>query len=460
MSKFNETKKPVARASREMGAYEKAQRTLMTAMLGEDTFYEDGKSIMDRLGSYVPNLTKDQCKRLLTESKDVAKLRHAPAFLAVKMLKNGYADPEDFEKISDRPDLMADIIGMYWSDKTNKKSIPRVMQKGLQNSFKKFDEYQLGKYKMNGNNITLRDVIRLLHTVPENESQSALWKRAVDGELATPETWEVALSAAGSDFSAKEKAWEKLLKSKTENGGNKLGALALIRNIRNMEQLGVSKDLIIDNLKNASFKKVLPFQVVSAYRHTSNVKIKSVLEDKLFESFSSYEKLPGVTLMMVDVSGSMYSSMSRNSEIQCVDAAATLAALTKEICEKPLIFAFDSGCYPMKTGEGFDLIDKIVGIRGGSTSVVGCTNECIDAVKSATGKYPDRVIVITDEQDNGSKSNMLRDLGKDGHGYLINVAPYGNSEVRFRDNSWSSISGWSDNIPKFIAAYEKLTMGD
>lgn len=454
-TKFNEAKKPVARASRELSTYEKAQRTLMTAMLGEDTFYEGGSSILSRLGSYVPNLTKDECKRLLVQSKDIAKLRHAPAYLAVKMLKNGYAEPEDFEKVSDRPDLMADIIGMYWQDKSNKKSIPRVMQKGLQSSFKKFDEYQLGKYKMEGKDISLRDVIRLLHTVPENDEQSALWKRAVDGELATPDTWEVALSS-GKD---KCTEWTRLLQEKTENGGNKLGSLALIRNIRNMESVNVNKELIVETLKNASFKRILPFQIVSAYRNTSSSKIKKVLEDKLFESFSSYDKLPGVTLMMVDVSGSMYSKMSRNSDLELVDAAATLASLIKEICEKPLIFAFDTRCYAMKTSKGMGLIDDIVNVRGGATAVVDCTNQCIDAVKSATGETPDRVIVITDEQDNGSQRNRMKHLGAGQNGYLINVAPYGNSEVRFGEH-WHSISGWSDNIPKFIAAYEKFMQGE
>ena len=458
MSKFNETRKSVPRAERQMSTYEKAQRTLMTAMLGEDTFYEDGKSIMDRIAEYVPNLTKKECKKLLIESKDIAKLRHSPAFFAVKMLKNGKAEPEDFEKVSDRPDLMADILGMYWKDRSNKKGLPRTMQKGLQNSFKKFDEYQLSKYKMNGKDITLRDVIRLLHTKPENEEQSLLWKKAVDGNLETPDTWEVAISACHSD-KEKFEEWTRLLSEKTDKGGNKLGALALLRNIRNMENVGVNRDLIIKNIESANFKKILPFQVVSAYRNTSNIQVKAALEKKLFESFEQYEKLGGITAILVDKSGSMGGGLSNKSDLRCIDAAATLAALTKEICETPLVFTFDNYVHPIKEGRGFDLIDNISRVNGG-TSVVSCTNEVIDSIRQATGKYPDRVIVITDEQDNGSKSNQLYNLGKGSHGYLINVAPYGKSEVRYNDNSWSSISGWSEAIPKFIAAYEKLSMGD
>jgi len=52
----------------------------------------------------------------------------------------------------------------------------------------------------------------------------------VAGELATPDTWEVALSAGASVD--KREAWERLLAE------NKLGAQALLRNLRNMAEPG------------------------------------------------------------------------------------------------------------------------------------------------------------------------------------------------------------------------------
>ena len=47
--------------------------------------------------------------------------------------------------------------------------------------------------------IKLRDVIRLAHPKPGSEEQSALWKRLVNDELKTPDTWEVAISACGGN---------------------------------------------------------------------------------------------------------------------------------------------------------------------------------------------------------------------------------------------------------------------
>ena len=57
-----------------------------------------------------------------------------------------------------------------------------------------------------------------------------MWKRLIAGELATPDTWEAALSS-GAD---KREAWERLLREE------KLGALALLRNLRNMRDVGVN----------------------------------------------------------------------------------------------------------------------------------------------------------------------------------------------------------------------------
>src|SRR5260370_20192169 len=57
--------------------------------------------------------------------------------------------------------------------------------------------------------------------VPKDD-QEKVWKQLVDGELAPPDTWEVALSGGGG----KCETFERLIAEK------KLGGLALLRNLR------------------------------------------------------------------------------------------------------------------------------------------------------------------------------------------------------------------------------------
>jgi hypothetical protein len=145
------------------------------------------------------------------------------------------------------------------------------VKKGLAAAFPKFDEYQLAKYDRGGP-IKLRDVLFLSHAKPRDDAQAGVWKKLVWGKLATPDTWEVALST-GTD---KRAAWERLL---TEN---KLGALALLRNLRNMREAAVDEDLVLKALRSMKTDRVLPFRFLAAARYAPQW--ESSLEEAMREA--------------------------------------------------------------------------------------------------------------------------------------------------------------------------------
>lgn len=82
----------------------------------------------------------------------------------------------------------------------------------------------------------------LCHAKPRDEAQAAVWKRLIWGRLTTPDTWEVTLSSGAE----KGQAWERLLREQ------KLGALALLRNLRNMREAGVDESLVLIALGSMS----------------------------------------------------------------------------------------------------------------------------------------------------------------------------------------------------------------
>jgi len=98
--------------------------------------------------------------------------------------------------------------------------------------------------------IKLRDVLFLSHAKPRDAAQAGVWKKLIWGRLNPPDTWEVALSS-GAD---KREAWERLLREQ------KLGALALLRNLRNMREAGVDESLVLSALETMSTARVLPFR--------------------------------------------------------------------------------------------------------------------------------------------------------------------------------------------------------
>ena len=141
----------------------------------------------------------------------------------------------------------------------------------------------------------------------------------IAGELSAPDTWEVALSS-GAD---KRAAWERLLREQ------KLGALALLRNLRNLREAGAAEELVLAALGSMSTGRVLPFRFLAAARYAPQW--EEALEQVMLKCVAGREKLAGKTIVLVDVSGSMTAPLSQRSEMQRTDAAYGLAVLLREI---------------------------------------------------------------------------------------------------------------------------------
>lgn len=216
--------------------------------------------------------------------------------------------------------------------------LPAALRKAMVDTFEKFDQYQLAKYnrnknkkkKMNKNesmkvsfnlkivqdetehNIvkqmyTLKKLIRLLHiTKPVEHVMSLLgkkypsdletfkksnlpgvWDESKAGKrmkLPIPETWETQLSSKGN----KASVWQSLLDNK------KLPYMAMLRNIRNLIIVGISKNHHNQVLKTISSEKAVmksrqfPLRFFAAYQVIEE--LQSLLESnkQKFEKPATY----------------------------------------------------------------------------------------------------------------------------------------------------------------------------
>lgn len=403
------------------------RRSLMSCLLWENEFYEDGKTITDRLAELVPQVTPVKVAQMAIEAREQMKLRHAPLFITREMARHITHRPyvaETLSKVVQRADELAEFLALYWKD--GKVPIAHSVRKGLALAIPKFDEYALAKYDRDGA-VTLRDVFRLVHPEPKDEAQSSLWKRAIAGELATPDTWEVELSK--NDGVDKKTKWTRLV---TER---KLGALALLRNLRNMEQAGVDRSLVRDAILAMSTYRVLPFRFIAAANVAPH--LNAELETKFFE-VAGQNKLKGRTIILVDVSGSMDAALSAKSDMKRIDAACGVAMIGREMCEDVEIFTFESKVAEVPNLRGFGLRKAIGNTRGGT--------DLGRAMAAMNLRSYDRLIVITDEQ---SHTAVGQPKGK---GYLINVASNRNG-VGYGGN-WTHIDGMSEAVFNYILESE------
>ena len=412
--------------AKHISAEQELRRSVLACMLWEDQFYEEGVAITGRIRELVPKVAAEKVSALAIEAREKMKLRHAPLLLVREMARlatHRQLVAETLLRVVQRADEISEFVALYWSE--GKQPLSAQVKKGLAAAFTKFDEYALAKYNR-ATPVKLRDVLFLTHAKPVDSAQAELWKRLVADQLATPDTWEVALSS-GAD---KREAWERLL------GENKLGALALLRNLRNMQEAKVDEGLVRAALGRMRTERVLPFRFIAAARYAPQW--EQELEQAMFRSLEGQAKLPGKTVLLVDVSGSMDAPLSRRAEMRRNDAAYGLAVLLREIAGQASLYTFSDRLVRVPSRRGFALRDALNASQPHNGTYLG------KALGEMDENY-DRLIVITDEQSHDAVPNPK------GRGYAINVASFQNG-VGY--GKWTHIDGWSDSVIEYIRAAE------
>ncbi|BEV11511.1 TROVE domain-containing protein [Asticcacaulis sp. DW145] len=413
-----------------LSAEQRLRRSVLSCLLWEDAFYEDGESIAERIYTLALEVEANRVGALAVEAREQMKLRHAPLILLCALIKaGGPLVAPTIERVVQRADELSELVATYWRD--GKKPLSKQMKLGLARAFTKFDAYALAKYDRAGP-VRLRDVLFLSHAKPKDEAQAELWKQLAAGSLTAPDTWEVALSGGAS----KAETFTRLLSER------KLGYLALLRNLRNMDQAGVDEDLVkAAILARRGADRVLPFRYIAAARGAP--RFEPWLDQALSETILEQPVFTGRTIVLVDVSGSMDGRLSAKSDLTRMDAAATLAAI---IPGEVRVFTFSNGVVEVPPRRGMAGVDAIIRSQSHGGTELG------KAVTKINGIKHDRLIVITDEQ---SSDRVPQPVAK--QAYMINVASYRNG-VGY-GGAWTHIDGFSENVLSYIREREQLVKG-
>jgi len=434
------------------------RRAVLANLLWENIAYMDGQSITDEIKRLIPLCDPKDVALLTIEARTMQKLRHTPLFLAVEMCKYESTRPyvkEVLPKIITRADMLTDFMALYWAD--GKCPICNAAKKGLAKAFHNFKEYHFAKYDRDAE-IKLRDVMFMVRPKPENPLEEALYKKIADRTLETPETWEVLLSLA---HTPEEKAavWTKLI---TEG---KIGGKAMLMNLRNMQNAGVPRPIIVQGLKELKGAMLLPLDFLKAMRESNG--FDREIEDAMLKTYENMPKFPGKTLFIVDVSGSMGSLTSIGSRFSRLDQAASMAMLAANQCEDfELVCTAGSDSarreeqihikYPSK---GFSLFKEIEASRNTVGGGGIFTYQCLEKLRKELGdKIHDyaRIIVFSDSQDidvSYGSNKKPRPFGK--YNYICDVSA-NTRGINYKGVWTAEISGWSEHFLTYIAAFEGI----
>ncbi|RTE91715.1 TROVE domain-containing protein [Bradyrhizobium sp. LVM 105] len=410
------------------------KRALMNCLLWEDQFYEDGVAIADRIKALVPKVAPARVAQLAIEAREVMKLRHAPLLVIREMArseKHRALVADTLVRVIQRPDEMTELLAIYWADalgpqqQRKRQPVSAQVKKGLARALTKFDAYQLAKWDRDGA-VRIRDVLFLVHAKPRDAEQEKVWKQLVDGELASPDTWEVSLSAGKN----KRETFERLIAER------KLGGLALLRNLRLMQTAQVPRETIAGAIEAMRTDRILPYRFITAARYAPD--FEPELEAAMLKSVKDHVRLPGRTRLLIDVSGSMFATLSAQSEMTRAEAACGLAILAREICDEVEIFTFSNEVAKVPPRRGFALRDAIINSQPHGGTYLGKAVTEID-------RKGDRLIVFTDEQSHDQVPEPRA------RGTMVNVASY---QHGVGHGAWTRVNGFSEAVVAWIAASE------
>lgn len=417
-------------------------------MVSEDTFYEGATERDARFRDLIHQATvldPDWVARFVPYLRSELNMRTASIVMAVESVLSRKPDLATasisvrtlVDSALQRADEPGEFVA-YWRARTGKVTLPGGVQRGLQDAMRRLiTEKAVLKYDGLSGNWRLGDVVELVHPKPKAAWQDDLFRYLLDRRhhsdeirvdferlpmlaanqrlrdvpldgrrgVVTSSVGADTLKAAGfnwEDLSGwlqgplDAPVWEAMLGS--------MGYMALLRNLRNFEQAGISPSAVkavCDRLADPSQvarSRQLPMRFLSAFKATSNMQWWPALEAALNLSLQNVPSLPGRSLILVDLSGSMWDKMSARSELQRWEAAATFGLALALRAEFADLVAFGDSAQVVKVSKGASLLPLVQAMNrslGGTR-----TGEAVAA--TLRPGYHDRVVILTDEQQSGS----------------------------------------------------------
>ncbi|WP_377273945.1 TROVE domain-containing protein [Peterkaempfera sp. SMS 1(5)a] len=417
----------------------------VTNMVGQDTYYERGGQRDDRYTRLVRQLAVEDptwTAGLLGWLRTGGTMRTASlvgaAEFAKARLDAGEAghSRQVVDAVLQRPDEPGELLA-YWTSRYGR-NVPKPVKRGIADAVARlYNGKALLKYDTASKGYRFADVLNLVHPTPHPDKawQGDLFRYALDRrhnpdeavppasnrtlsanralmQVPVPERRALATGRGGAERLAEAgmtwealagwlqgpmdaAAWEAIIPS--------MGVMALVRNLRNFDESGVSDTVAaqvaarISDPAEVARSRQFPFRYLAAYKHAPSLRWGHALETALGHSLANVPALPGRTLVLVDRSGSMFGGISQQTQLNRADSAAIFGAAVAKRAQSVDLVEFGTSSRPvsLRGGESVLRVLERFGNLGGTNTT--------EAVRRHYRGH-DRVLIVTDEQASYSHS--------------------------------------------------------
>lgn len=451
----------------------------VTNMVGENTFYESASDRDVRYRSLIHQLAQfdpEWLQKFIPWLRNTANMRSAPIVALAEYVKAGGPNARQLvSRTLTRADEPAELTA-YWLSRYGK-PLPQPIKRGISDRLNRLSEYEALKYDSQANAVRLGDVINLVHPKPADNLHSHLFrylldrrhqgKAEVDGRTlrvvkgrqqleaipaedrrewikgGIPEgygvTWEYLSGWLPGGMDAE--AWETVIPH--------MGYMALLRNLRNFEQAGISKAMVghiqaeLSHPDNVARSRQFPYRFWSAFKNTGTLTYANALEEALEYSVQNVPAFPGRTLILTDTSGSMQDTVSVKSAIRHFEIAGLFAAAVAAKSKVDLV-SFASGAEALEVKPSILRTIQIIHEANGD---VGHGTDLNPGLRFFF-KDHDRIVVFTDGQL--WSPPQFPDVPV----YIFDTSGYGRSPVPTGQGKIHTIGGFTDAAFKMIPLLE------
>ncbi|GGU63016.1 TROVE domain-containing protein [Lentzea flava] len=411
---------------------------------GEHTFYESGNQRDTRFAQLVheaaladPEWTARLLKWLRSEANmRTASLVGAAEFVYARLVAEtdaGVTNRAVVDSVLQRADEPGELLA-YWTS-VNGRRVPKPVKRGIADAVRRlYDERAVLKWDSDARGFRMADVLNLAHPSPAADWQGSLFQyvldRRRDGDVEVPSplrviaarrelmAWPVeqrrelftrpdaadVLRRAGMTWESvagwlqgpmTKEVWEALAPS--------MGYMALLRNLRNFDEAGMSDEAAaaiaarLADPGQVARSRQFPFRFLSAYEAAPSLRWGHALDQALQASLGNLPALPGRSLILVDTSASMTGcGFSARSKVTPAKAAAVFGVALGAKGEQVDVVGFADGTFRHDVKPGASVIRTVdgflkrIGEVGHGTDIVGSLQR--------TYRGHDRVFIISDMQ--------------------------------------------------------------
>ena len=405
---------PDANAINEAGglayAYEAEHKLAQFVSTGcfSNTFYVSKESQLDNVIGLAKLATPKFLAQCALYGRETAYMKDMPALLtAILMNRDKDLFAKVFPKVADYGRTLRTFVQIVRSGKTGRKSFGSMPKRLIKEWFATRTNDEIFRQSI-GNDPSLCDIIKMVHPVPRDAEQEALFEYLIGGKSKVEnlpvlvKEYEAYKKNGGtlpnvpfdmlSSLSLSEGEWKVLAKKSNFNQAR--------AKLNTFERHGALKDARVvtylakklSDPNEVAKVKVMPYELLAAYRAIEgniNIprEIKIAVQTALEHSLTNIPAMSGKIFVFVDVSGSMNDPVTGDQEedkskvhgkqhvttvITCRDVAALFAAGIAKTSENVEIIPFSDRLYPDYKMNPNDSLTKIA--QGLSSLESGATN--------------------------------------------------------------------------------------